>query len=101
VSARAESRRTLLVATAADIGQRLFALRRDEIVREGRVLAGGWPGTVREARALTVALLAPEFARHQIAPPTNDELGWALRAAYDEARRAWRSSAERCDGPEI
>jgi hypothetical protein len=93
VSALAEARQTLLVATAAEIGRRLFALQRDELRREGRALAGGWPGTIREARALAVTLLAPAFAQNRMSAPTTDEVGWAMHTAYDEARRAWRTSS--------
>jgi hypothetical protein len=101
VSATAESRQSLLAATAADVGQRLFALRRDEIVREGRVVAGGWPGTIREARALSIAVLAPVFAQRHMTAPTNDELGWVMHAAYDAARRAWLTSRDPREEPEI
>ena len=96
----AEGRQALLATMAADIGQRLFARRRDEIVQEGRTLAGGWPGTVREARAMAVVVLAPVFARHRMPAPTNDELGWVMHAAYAEARRAWLTSPERREEPE-
>ncbi len=99
--AGAETRRTLLEATAADVGQRLFALRRDSIVHEGRVLAGGWPGTLREARALTIAVLASVFAQHHMSAPTEDELGWVMREAYDQARRAWLTSVDHRQEPEI
>jgi hypothetical protein len=33
--------------------------------------------------------------------PTNDELGWVMHAAYDEARRAWLTSIDHRDEPEI
>lgn len=97
MSVDAESRQTLLVAAATNLGQSLFARRRDEMVRDGRTLAGGWPGTVREARALAVATLAPAFARRHIPAPTDAELGWVTHAAYDEARRAWRTSIDRVE----
>jgi hypothetical protein len=89
----------LLVATAADVGQRLFALRREQLLCEGRTLAGGWPGTVPEARALSVAVLTPLFAQRRIAAPTHEELGWVMHAAYDEARRAWRASVDGREEP--
>ena len=101
MSASADARRTLLAATATDIGQRLFARRREEMVREGRALSGGWPGTVREARALAIAVLAPAFAQRRMSAPTTDELGWAMHAAYHEARRAWLTSVDRCDDQEL
>jgi len=94
VSTEDEARRTLLVAKAAEIGRRLFAVRRREVLGEGRVIAGGWPGTVREARAVVVAALAPALAERHMSAPTNDELGWVMHAAYGEARRAWLTSID-------
>jgi hypothetical protein len=95
----AETRQALLIATAADVGRRLFAVRRDELLGEGRILAGGWPGTVREARGLAIAVLAPVLAHHHMSAPTNEELGLVMHAAYGEARRAWRTSVDRREEP--
>ena len=91
-----EARQALLDATAADVGRQLFAMYRDELVREGRPLEGGWPGTLREARVLATNVLASIFAERRLSSPTEEELGCVMRGAYDEARRVWRrSSAEK------
>ncbi len=95
MSANDDTRRKLLAATAADVGQHLFTLRREELLCEGRALAGGWPGTIREARARAEAALVSVFARRHIGAPTHEELGWVMHMAYDEARRAWRTSVGR------
>jgi hypothetical protein len=100
VRADDEARRTLLVATAANVGRRLFAVRRSEVLGEGRAIAGGWPGTIREARAVVVAALAPALAQRHMPGPTNDELGWVMHAAYGEARRAWLRSIDRREDQE-
>jgi len=95
-----DSRRALLDATAADVGRRLFAIHRDELSCEGRPLAGGWPGTLREARALAATVLASVFAERQLSAPTQEEIGRVVRVANHEARRAWRaSSAEKRPAP--
>ena len=93
VSASEDARRALLAATAADVGRTLFALRRDALSCEGRPLAGGWPGTLREARALAAGVLASIFAQRRLSSPTTGEVDWVMQAAYDEARRAWRASS--------
>ena len=99
-SARAEKRRTLLVATATDIGRRLFDLRRGELLGEGRILAGGWPGTLREARGLVSAVLAPVLAEHRMSAPTDEELSLVMHAANCEARRTWLTSTDLREDPE-
>ncbi len=88
-----QRRRALLTATAADVGRTLFALRCDQLSGEGRRLEGGWPGTLQEARALTLGVLASIFAQRRLSSPTTGEVDWVMVAAYDEARRAWRASS--------
>jgi hypothetical protein len=100
VSESDDGRRALLDATAADVGRRLFAIRRDELSCEGRALSGAWPGTLREARALAASVLASVFAERRLSSPTPEELLWVMRAANEEARRVWRaSSAEKRPAP--
>jgi hypothetical protein len=94
VKAGNETRGDLLVATAVAIGRRWFAQQRVQTIGEGRVLAGGWPGTVREARVLVAAFLAPVLAHYRMPPPTHEEVGWVIYTAYDEARNAWLTSID-------
>jgi hypothetical protein len=60
----------------------------EQLARQGRPIAGGWPGTVSEARRLVArriqtgrgdALRALDAAQH----------ARLVRAVYDCARRAW------------
>lgn len=63
------------------------ALRADD-----RAVAGGWPGTMSEARQRLAVLVAAK--RH--APIAADDQGRTARRLYETARRAWaaRASAE-------
>lgn len=96
-----EARRNLLRETAAVVGQRWFATWREDLQREGRHIEGGWPGTMPEARALIAAPLASAFTQRRMLAVNNEELIWAARTAYDEARRAWLTSPERWQGSEV
>jgi hypothetical protein len=62
---------------------------REHLRMDNRATTGGWPGTLREARARTYAHLAT--VRHRSVSP--DELELATRAVYDRARHRWLASA--------
>jgi hypothetical protein len=87
-----DARKNLLKDTAVDLGRRWFASWRDDLSREGRVVEGGFPGRLAEARALVAAAVGPLFAKRRLAAVTDEELGWAVHATYDEAKRAWLTS---------
>ena len=87
----AEERRDLLAEGALVLGQKWVQLWCDDLRREGRPVAGGWPGTLPEARARAAAYFGHEFARRRIPLLTADELGWVARATYDKAKREWLS----------
>jgi hypothetical protein len=87
-----DARKNLLRDTALDLGRRWFATWRDDLLREGRVVEGGFPGRLAEARALVAASMGPTFAKKRLAAVTDEELGWAVHATYDEAKRAWLTS---------
>jgi hypothetical protein len=55
---------------------------------EGRAVAGGWPGTLSEARGCARAQLALRGARS-----THEELEWLAHATYARARDAWLARA--------
>jgi hypothetical protein len=64
-----------------------------ELARDGRSLAGGWPGTLSQARARflshAIAVLGDE---HGLDGPTVEVL---TRRTYDVARESWRARAAR------
>lgn len=92
-----QKRRELLESAAEDAGQRWAKLCRDDLRLEGRRAAGGWPGTIAEARARVVAHLAPELRRRGMIALTHLELDTATRAAYASAKRDWLARGERED----
>ncbi len=82
--------RAALDGAAAWAGQQIEAVR-----AEGRAVAGGWPGTMSEARGCARAQLALKGARH-----THDELEWLAHATYARARDAWLAHARNDDDDE-
>jgi len=93
-SSSSSSRRRdhLLDATALDAARGWTKHVMEVLSREGRAIAGGWPGTINEARGRCGALAARALAAHSMPPLARDELGRLTRIAYDEARRLWRAS---------
>jgi hypothetical protein len=62
---------------------------RDSLRRDGRVVRGGWPGTVSEARAIAMHRLLPELAKRGLSAPSSPTLERASHEIYTAARRAW------------
>ena len=60
----------------------LFAL----LEEEGRLIEGGWPGTVSEARRRLMVCLA---AHPPDPPPDSSELDHLVELLYDQAKRHW------------
>jgi len=70
---------------------------KDDLRRDDRDPAGGWPGTVREARARTYAHFTKGAARERFGALSHDELEHAVRAVYDRARVRWLACAHTDD----
>lgn len=83
-----DARRMVLRDIALDVGRRWFDSWRVRLRGEGRSIEGGWPGTIKEARALVAASI-------RLPNVTMEELGWAARTSWAEAKRAWLTSEER------
>ncbi len=99
--AAGSTRRALLERAAADAGEEWARTRIAELRAERRVAAGGWPGTLREARAMSRAFVLRPFAAQSLSPPTAEELELAARKAYACARSAWQARAEPEDSVDI
>jgi hypothetical protein len=84
------SRRTVLEQAALDTAKAWADSRIVELRAEGREVAGGWPGTLSEARHFVRASLA----RKGVSFVTHDELEQAARATYARARSTWLANAE-------
>jgi hypothetical protein len=84
-----DRRKTLLSDLPLKIGAGWAEGWRAEMAKEGRPIAGGWPGTLGEARARVAAHFDHELRRRKMAHLTSDELATATRAAFGQARRDW------------
>jgi hypothetical protein len=84
-----EDRRLLLNDGALAIGTTWAKGWCEDMKRDGRPIAGGWPGTMPEARARVAAYFGAELARRRLPLLTEDETRWAARATYQKAKRDW------------
>jgi hypothetical protein len=61
----------------------------EETLQQRRLVDGGFPGTLSEARSRVVQHLGSELARRELPPLSPSELAVAVDAAYSRARRDW------------
>ncbi len=90
-----EVRKQLLEQGAVATGQRWAERWRADLRHEGRPAAGGWPGTMPEARAHVTAFFFSELTRLRLVALSTEELEWTSRAAYASAKHEWLSRVER------
>jgi hypothetical protein len=84
------------VAAGNDWVQRLSR----ELLAERRVAAGGWPGTLSEARTWARSYVHRVLSELvSSTPATADELENAARATYAHARSKWLAGARREEDP--
>jgi hypothetical protein len=92
------TRRTLLLErTAASVGETWARGWLAELGSEGRSAAGGWPGTITQARSRVRVMVTAELARARFQPAAADEVDKTARAAYARAREVWLASAKADD----
>jgi len=65
----------------------------DELLREGRSIAGGWPGTLSQAR-LRIAMCMNGRAAKPVRALSADDLDWLARTLYLTAKAEWLARAE-------
>jgi hypothetical protein len=94
------ARRSLLERAAASVGERWAHAQLAELVRERRPAAGGWPGTISEARSRVRTFVGGVLARERLEPAAPAEIDHAARCAYARARAVWLASAKDDDAPE-
>lgn len=90
-----EARRTLVERTSSSAGEVWARWWRAELERQGRAAAGGWPGTLSEARARVLEAVLPDLKKHGIGELSFDERELAAKTVYATARRRWLSHRER------
>lgn len=88
------ARRVLLGRAAESAGEGWAMERIAELRADHRRIQGGWPGTLREARALLHTSLPPSLAAEACSPPTRDEIEQAVRQAYATARDTWHTQSQ-------
>ena len=71
-----------------------------DLRRQNRQATGGWPGTMREARARTYAFFTSADAAQQHGVLSATELEHAVRAVYGRARGQWLAYAHTDDEEE-
>lgn len=87
-------RKAFLEHIAADLGRAWAEQWRRDLQGQGRPAAGGWPGTMREARACIESALPTVLERRKMAAITREERESSARAAYASARLEWRRHAD-------
>ena len=78
----------IAVERAVDAEGEAWAIDRANAVRgEGRPVAGGWPGTMSEARQRVASSSTGRL--RLVSKATREELEGLTRRIYDTARKAW------------
>jgi hypothetical protein len=91
-----KNRRGALEEAAVSIGEEWARSWLAKLAVEKRRVAGGWPGTMSQARALVVA----ELVRPRYQPVLDHEIREVAQAAYARAKVVWlRSAKEDVDLP--
>ena len=89
MSATPETRGKVLEQAALDAARSWAQAYCAELVRAGRRVEGGWPGTIREARAQAAMEGERVLRKESMAKLTHEELDRLARMTFDEARRCW------------
>jgi hypothetical protein len=92
-----ERRRAQLEGAAIAAGVAWAAAFSEQLRKEGRRMAGGWPGTLSEARARLYAHLAASMGAGLVL--ANDEMEALSRATYGAAKNDWLAKAGRDPEP--
>ncbi|MDP9036256.1 MAG: hypothetical protein M3O50_15755, partial [Myxococcota bacterium] len=89
-----DPRSALLERGAIAMGESWAEGWREDLRQQGRRIAGGWPGTIAEARARTQGYFTRELRSRSMDALTTEELDRLARAAYARARTDWLSRVE-------
>lgn len=79
---------------AEHVGRRWAAELRAALINEKRRAAGGWPGTLREARTHVAISLIPWLQSNGQAAVTSEQCEGAARLVYASARKVWLENRE-------
>ncbi len=90
---RSDKRRTLLSEEPLLLGSSWARVWCKSMQTDGRLVVGGWPGTLAEARARVQGHLGNELARRRMPSLSVAELTEATSATYQRAKRDWLIAA--------
>src|SRR5450432_1890168 len=90
---RSEKRQALLDAEPLALGSSWARVWCKSMQTDGRLVVGGWPGTLAEARARVQGHLGGELARRRMASLSIEELAQATSATYQQAKKDWLIAA--------
>ena len=82
----------MLTAGAVAVGALWAETWRNTMRQEGRAIAGGWPGTLPEARARVTAYFGNELPKRKLPLISPEEVLWTAAAAYQKAKKDWLGS---------
>jgi hypothetical protein len=88
------SRARLLQETSEVAGASWAREYLEEIQKSGRAIEGGWPGTLREARARVMQYLPRELSARGLSPLSSGEIADASAVVSAAAKRCWRPLAK-------
>ena len=91
------SRDAHLEAYSLAVGDAWVEHVKRDLAADNRAATGGWPGTMREARARTYAHFTNHAALERHGALSRDELEHAVRAVYERARGRWLACARTDD----
>jgi len=90
-----KARRTLITQTATQAGRLWAAWWHEEMALQGRTVAGGWPGTLSEARERVAKAMLPQLASSGVTNLSFDENEHAALTLYAIARQQWLERRDR------
>jgi hypothetical protein len=88
------ARRELLSELSQAAGVAWARTYREAVHKEGRRAAGGFPGTLSEARQQFARIVEPELHRESGMAASYDECEECVRLLYSSARNEWLSRRE-------
>jgi hypothetical protein len=90
---RSDQRQTLLTEEPLLLGSSWAQVWCKSMQSDGRLVVGGWPGTLAEARARIQGHLGGELARRRMPALSIEELAAATSATYQQAKKDWLIAA--------
>lgn len=90
---RSDRRQALLTEEPRLLGSSWAQVWCKSMQSDGRLVVGGWPGTLAEARARIQGHLGGELARRRMPALSVEELTAATSATYQQAKKDWLIAA--------